>query len=687
MIPLLAQIQNTTNNFTVHPANNRIVDCNLQNYTEDQIVNFIVSLQGMNIIIVDANPMASGKTQIAAAVVRALNYESFLAVAHRVSLTFGLSITLQLNNYQDVTPYEYLKNLACCSNSMPTYAVAERFENAVIDEFRQTLEGALMSSTVRNRREVLNQLEGILNYSQLTMCLDADFNDFCIDYLLENTDKTIYRIHRHFELHHKQLIERKNHGIIRRECVENYYNNIPSLVGATSDKEVKRCIQHWTERGVDKSKILDLTGSNKKDPRVKAFYKNMIEQMKLYKIIIYSPCITSGVSIIEAYFQRHYMLYSQVLQSNENLQMLARDRTAQVIHCSFTKVKGGALPTDKEQLVDGFIKQRKNIVSVAADGTVKHQEFQLDKMELLQLKLKVQFNTNLNNFRENLFDHARNSGYTVIPYDPANAEQDDALQKGLNKRTFDHHVNTIFVSDIIDEAEAQRIENASETTYEEINALHRYKTTQMAGTSDIFEPDIGNYLKGDFKVVLRHESLVTNPHILIQKDRIKREKNGAFISESGLACIANKVVTLCDGRIIDNELAHEAYKILVENASELVANGFPDYSKKEAIRPLRIIKNFLKKFGYDTGFLQQRGTVKRERVFTLKKIEHIERYVAQRHAKQYQALAETHANTDNSLKEISSVSVHSPNNIGLVDKLKKLMSGFSPPDNNFEFAT
>jgi hypothetical protein len=187
-------------------------------------------------------------------------------------------------------------------------------------------------------------------------------------------------------------------------------------------------------------------------------------------------------------------------------------------------------------------------------------------------------------------------------------------------------------------------------------------------------------------VVLRHESLDANQYTLIEKDRVNWQENGQFVSNSGLATIANEVIEFLGNKIIDNELARQAYEILLKHSDELVANGFTNYAGKEITRPLRTLKNFLNKFGYTTQFLKQRGTIKRERVFTLIKLAHIEQYVMQRNT-QYQALIPTHPNENFSSKENEVISVHSPEKYPPADLLQKLESGFSPPNNNFELIT
>ncbi|MGB4497202.1 MAG: plasmid replication protein, CyRepA1 family [Methylococcaceae bacterium] len=468
-------------------SNPRIIDCHLEHLNSEQVTAFIVSIaeNDKKTAIVDSGAMASGKTKLAATIAKQLNYESFVAIAHRISLIHGLSKNLNLTNYNDATPHEYLRNLAVCVNSIQKFNVSKRFKNGVVDEFRQTLETILMSNLIENKKEILAEFDALLNNTDFLMCLDADFNEFCLDYLLEHTDKTIYRIHRHIEPHYKQIIERKNHNFIRKECVQNYFNGLNSMVAVSTIAEARKNILYWRECGIKESEILDITGDNRKDDRVKAFYLNPDEEIKQYRFLIYTPSITSGTSIVEPHFDRHYAMFHKVLQSNENLQMIARDRTAQTVYCSFAKDDGKKLPTNLEQLVNGSIKQRQRL-KLTKDNILQTSDVKLEPIEVLQLKLQVQFNENLNDYRTNFFNHALNSGYSVKSYDPNRIDEiDDVLQKGLNKRALEHRINTIFNSPIVDDIQAQIINKAGETTQEETNSLHRYKTTQMAGTSNI----------------------------------------------------------------------------------------------------------------------------------------------------------------------------------------------------------
>jgi hypothetical protein len=676
MIPFSALNQNTSNLLTVHPSNSRIIDCDLRGLDQDQIVAFIANIAAhdKNAAFVDASPMATGKTLLACALTRTMQHESFVAIAHRVSLVYGLGSKFGFPHYQDVTPQEFLKNLAVCLNSIRKLKVSERFNHSIIDEFRQTLEGMLLSKTIDNKREILAEFKALLNNSEFLMCLDADFNDFCLEFLLEHTTKTIYRIHRSYELPQKEIIELKDHATIRKLCVQNYYNSLNTLLSVSTVKDAQRTIRCLVERGVREDEILDITAGNKKDPRVKAFYANPNEEIKKYRFLIYTPCITSGVSVVEAYFDRHYAMFSQVLQSNENLQMIARDRTAKTVYCSFSKNKSSKLSTNLAKLIDGSILQRMRLIEN------KKLEVELDELEALQLKLIIQYNEDLNDYRINFFNHALKNGYNVTSYDPnADTTPDDPLQEGLNERVLAHQINTILHSTLIDGVEAKRIHSASETTYDETNSLHRFNTTLMRGSEDILEFDVERYLKGDFKVIKRHESLTANKHTLIEKDRIQWANNGYFVSDTGVSAIANEVLDLLKGKTITKELACQAIEVLARNSNELIANGFTDYSDKvNSERPIQTVRNFIAKFGYQLEFLKQlRQGNKRERVYGLS----MNPYIAECVERRKLAGLSARNNSDDSVFKNNHCSIvpnENPNDLS--DKITDIiMTKSSPP--------
>lgn len=62
--------------------------------------------------------------------------------------------------------------------------------------------------------------------------------------------------------------------------------------------------------------------------------------VKKYDGLIYSPSISSGVSIEEKHFHRHFGMFCGEVVPSDAIQMLRRDRTAQEYIIGFDKLRG-----------------------------------------------------------------------------------------------------------------------------------------------------------------------------------------------------------------------------------------------------------------------------------------------------------------------------------------------------------
>jgi hypothetical protein len=683
MIALQTQNKNT-DLLTINPINQRIIDCHLQGLDQSEIAQFISTLENANVI--DANPMASGKTNLAGALAQIFHHNEFLAIAHRISLTYGLENTLHLNHYLKIAPSEWVNNLVVCLNSIPAYHTDKGFKTTVVDEFRQNLETMLSANTIDDKRKVFEVFKNTLNNSERNVLLDADINDFCINFLLNHTNKTIYRIHRdNYTITEREIIEVRNENVIRKKCLEVYQVDKTAMVAVSTVKTGDQLVKYLTEKGVSREEILYKSSDTRTDAEIRAFDANPNEEIKNYKFFIYTPAITSGFSIIEPHFDYHFAMFSPVLQSNENLQMIARDRTATKIYCSFSS-GNTKRPTNPFRFIDGFKKQRERLVFNGTEMTV-----QLDELELLQVQLAVQYNEDLNNYRENFFSHAENNHYRTKVYDPANDANkiDDESQNGLAERVLAEKVSRIFSSEVLDEMQAKILEEAQKLqgiTLLQKEALHRFNTTKMYGASSISPYDVERYLKGDLKVILRHESLETPDINLIQSDTLKWQKNGKFNSDFGVAKIAKQIIECLEDETIGIEKARQAIGILATNADELIANGFGDYTNKiHAERPIATLRNFLAKFGHKLEFLKHlRHGEKRERVYKLIQVEYIAKCVERR---KLAILELGNINGNVSLRNNKSATVPEQEKYGLSDKIKSILGIFQPAYDNFEFAT
>ncbi|WP_220427646.1 hypothetical protein, partial [Klebsiella pneumoniae] len=75
-------------------------------------------------------------------------------------------------------------------------------------------------------------------------------------------------------------------------------------------------------------KFLCVNQKSKPEPEVEEFTNKPKKMVKKYDGLIYSPSISSGVSIEQKHFDRHFGMFCGEVVPSDAIQMLRRDRTA-----------------------------------------------------------------------------------------------------------------------------------------------------------------------------------------------------------------------------------------------------------------------------------------------------------------------------------------------------------------------
>ncbi|MEK1831385.1 hypothetical protein AAAC51_27855 [Priestia megaterium] len=81
--------------------------------------------------------------------------------------------------------------------------------------------------------------------------------------------------------------------------------------------------------------------------RVEEFTNKPKKMVKKYDGLIYSPSISSGVSIEQKHFDRHFGMFCGEVVPSDAIQMLRRDRTAKEFIIGFDKVRARRKPIRK----------------------------------------------------------------------------------------------------------------------------------------------------------------------------------------------------------------------------------------------------------------------------------------------------------------------------------------------------
>ena len=160
-------------------------------------------------------------------------------------------------------------------------------------------------------------------------------------------------------------------------------------------------------------KVLYVSQDTKPDPAVQDFTNNPNQKMLQYDVLIYSPSISSGVSMTHQHFTKHFaVFYGQVLPSNA-IQMLRRDRTAK----SFTLGLGTMnvrRETNLTNMVTALIKAQPDAMncSVNLDGTYRFASHDTE-FNRLRLKMLMQENRARNDFANNMLLILESDGYVI----------------------------------------------------------------------------------------------------------------------------------------------------------------------------------------------------------------------------------------------------------------------------------
>lgn len=591
-------------------------------WTNEQIAESIKDAMRGHIWL-DSRGLGAGKTKLLELMRKLLNDCGIAYITHRVSLVKDASGRLDILNYQDVEPREYIQHLGLCVNSMPKYDVAIRFNVLFLDEVRQIIEHCLIG-TVENRQAVYDQLAKAVEAADLVIASDADMNDDTVNFLREHANgKKLNWIFTTTPKNKKSIHLVKDFKAIRVKILNQVIADENVVVACTSKAESIRMHTYLLENGIDENAMLLIHADNKGDAKQAEFLANPNAECVKVRCLIHSPTIGSGVSIETEHFKTNFMLDSGNLPANDCLQMTARNRCSDSIFYAFDAPKNFERCTDVEMLIEGENEKHQNYLGKG--------QFELNELGLMRVN-------HIANRHEDLNDHANNVllladlkgmaiDYSELHHEITAEEQ--TKQKGLAKRVKEQRATEIIDEIEIDETTAKALGNKFALTQVESNQLNRYLTGVMAGTSELEKDDALNFIDGAMAVVTNHEIVHTNIEDLKAWDRQNHVTKNKLQSKSSLHKIFNAVLdTVKAHPNISNKEAAVICELLTKYAAELAANGFPDYRRKSKY-PVRTLGNFLAKIGYEFAEPIKTETA---RFYRIKTVDDIARYVSNRAA-------------------------------------------------------
>ncbi len=586
------------------------------------------TLCNMGTAFVDTRGMGAGKTNLMALRIQSLSACAY--ITHRVGLIVDACKRLGLTSYQEGD--RQADKIAVCINSLKPFISAVEGKPLFIDEARQVYETLLHSSTIENRKELLDLFGQILRAAPCVHIADAGMNDDALAFykrhcgnklvhVLETspTDKPV----QHWQL---DGLDACRHALLRDVKV-----GLRGMVACTSECEAQKTRKFLIKSGIKAKRILIVTGSNKGNKEVAEFLADVNGVGKKYDVIICTSVLGTGVSVEIPEFEFTYLLCSNVLPSNESMQMLARNRCAKNVYVGFGNQLGTNRVDNVELLKQGQIEKLKNFAenegfrwAVDIEPIILFQEVD----EMLHTT-KAKLNRDLNDFANNFLLLAELEGRHFVKMD----EKKDKIAK-LSEEVKEELALTIQAAPVIDEHEYNHLKKLHATTSEQTASMQRYEVAKMTGlrnseTSPFTIEDIKNYLKGYASILANFELLSANTQKLKEIDLLNyqhRNKTKSLLSRQKIfkAFLKPLLKAQSKGGITHPDLM-KALTILQNHAPELAAE-FGNYSNINPVRVASVIRNFAKKFGYELKNIGRESTGKRHRIYEIKMMADIERY-------------------------------------------------------------
>lgn len=435
-----------------------------------EIVDDIRMMAGGPVIV--RAPMGSGKTQ---ALLRKMMQEADrgVAIAHRVSLIGNMWDVLSRDDnrqrfdadilhYQDAgaaSQAPWARKLTICVNSIIKgmwRPLMRQHDFLGFDEATQGLRATLSGKAMQNPVAVFNELiNSIAVTENLPLLVDADANDMLVQLCELAAERRaemglpswskIHVVELRTDTRARQedgsLLQRKvfytNADRVMSEALQSAQRGEKFLLATDSKAFADQLLQLLRDSYPNK-RWLYVSQDTKPEEEVDAFTNAPSRLAVKYDGLIYSPAISSGVSIEVPHFSRHYgVFYGQVVPSDA-VQMLRRDRTATDFVIGL-----GRLNVRREESVErlqaGFIQallDTGELCDEYTDARFENGRVSLGLADSTYTQMKLQMSAAeaiaRNDFANNLICMLFSDGYQVEKL----AEDEDATADGKAARKF-----------------------------------------------------------------------------------------------------------------------------------------------------------------------------------------------------------------------------------------------------------
>jgi hypothetical protein len=586
----------------------------------------------MGTLFVDVRKMGAGKTNLMA--LRIQNLSTCAYISYRVGLINDACKRLGLVSYQEGD--RHANKIAVCINSLLQFADSVKGKPLFIDEARQVLDAILHNSTIENRKELLEIYGQILRAAPFVHLADANMNDETLAFYKRHCGNKLVHVIKNTPapstVNHWHL---ENFDACYHSLLRDVNGGMKGTIACSSETEAQKVRKYLIKNGVKHKRILIITGGYK-DKQMMEFLADVNGVGSKYDVIIYTSALGTGVSLEMPEFEFAYLLCSNILISNESMQMLARNRCAKNVYVAFDKPFSTNRVIDEELLREGQIEKVKNFAEnngISLPSNIKATII-FHELDDMMHKTRAKINQDLNDFANNFLLLAELEGRNFVKI----VEEKQEKIKNLAPEVKEEEALEIQTAPVVDEREYNNLKKSNVITKEQASSIKRYEVCKMTGlpNTESVPPtleDIKNYQNGYSSILANFELLSANSLKLKEIDLINyahRNKTKCLLSRQKIfkGVLKPLLKAQRNGTISHSDLM-KAFKVLQEHAPELAAE-FSDYRNMNPVRVASIIRNFAKKFGYVLENVGRESTGKRHRTYEIKVMADIERYANNR---------------------------------------------------------
>ncbi|MEZ9525693.1 plasmid replication protein, CyRepA1 family [Enterovibrio norvegicus] len=437
-------------------AKNRPDHITYQHFNQIEITENVQQyINGLNGIVVVRAGKGSGKTKhLITPGMWAQDYTAYFA--HRVSLIGGAEATINKNkpallnqfghevidnrlpvlHYQDSNEISSIATkLACCINSClkgKFYPILNNLDSLFIDEASQTLRHITSGGAIAYPVAVFNRLIDMMATTRGQILLaDADANDTLVDFCelaLQKRNAARAELGLQPEqIHVVELATDSSHITVNYADTDSVFQKSLDelaagervLVATDASAEAESLFARMKELNPNKKGLLINANEKVKSKAAEAFCdKPDIEQLK-YDYLVYSPAISSGVSLETKHFTKHFGLFRGVVTPSDALQMMHRDRNARDFIIGIGTMHNKREESALNMWLGLILAQEKNQLNVALDRDSGAIKISTDDQQFDRFRLQTgaEENQDKNNFASNLICIMIDEGYQVSRMD------------------------------------------------------------------------------------------------------------------------------------------------------------------------------------------------------------------------------------------------------------------------------